>query len=79
MKCDNIIEELTNYLDKTLDPGLRAELEVHLKKCKKCRLVVNTCKQTIDIYCNSEPVPLPDDTRSRLHGALRARLQQAKQ
>jgi len=76
VKCDNIIEELTSYLDNALDPGLRAELEAHLKKCKKCRLVVNTCKKTIDIYCNSEPVPLPEDTRSRLHSALRERLQQ---
>jgi anti-sigma factor RsiW len=78
VKCNNIIEELTSYLDKSLDPALRQELEEHLKKCKKCRLVVDTCKKTIDIYCNSEPVPLPDETRLRLHSALRERLQQSR-
>lgn len=78
MKCDNIIEELTSYLDDALDPALRQELEEHLKKCKKCRLVVDTCKKTIQIFCNSEPVPLPDETRMRLHSALRKRLQQMR-
>jgi anti-sigma factor RsiW len=78
VKCDNIIEELTSYLDDALDPALRQELEEHLKKCKKCRLVVDTCKKTIQIFCNSEPVPLPDETRIRLHSALRERLQQMR-
>jgi len=78
VKCDNIIEELSAYLDDALDPALRQELEEHLKKCKKCRLVVDTCKKTIQIFCNSEPVPLPDETRMRLHSALRERLEQMR-
>ena len=77
MKCNNHIEELSSYLDDALDPALRADLEVHLQKCKRCRLVVDTCKKTINIYCNSDPVPLPDDTRSRLHEALKLKLQRA--
>ena len=77
MKCNNLIEELSSYLDDALDPALRADLEVHLQKCKRCRLVVDTCKKTINIYCNSDPVPLPDDTRSRLHEALKLKLQRA--
>ena len=57
-----------------LDPALRAEIEEHLAKCKNCRVVVNTTKKTIEIFCNSEPVPLPVDTRERLHVALEKRL-----
>ena len=77
MKCNNIIEELSSYLDDALDPALRADLEVHLQKCKRCRLVVDTCKKTINIYCNSDPVPLPAETRSRLHDALKQKLHRA--
>jgi hypothetical protein len=32
--------------------------------------VVDTCRKTIQIFCNSEPVPLPEDVRQRLHTAL---------
>ena len=57
-----------------LDPALRAEIEEHLAKCKNCRVVVDTTKKTIEIFCNSEPVPLPTETRQRLHVALEKRL-----
>ncbi len=70
MKCKNVVEELSEYLNGELDSGMLADLEVHLANCKNCRLVVNTCKKTVEIFCNSEPVPLPEDTRDRLHKAL---------
>jgi anti-sigma factor RsiW len=65
---------LTDYLDEALDPLSRAELEQHLGKCKKCRIVVDTTRKTIDIFCNADPAPLPVDVRSRLHEALAKRL-----
>ncbi|MGD0956499.1 MAG: zf-HC2 domain-containing protein [Candidatus Acidiferrales bacterium] len=74
MKCTAIINELADYLDEALDPALRASIEQHLGKCQDCRIVVDTCKKTIQIYCNSEPAPLPVDTSQRLHDALVKRL-----
>jgi hypothetical protein len=32
--------------------------------------VVDTTKKTIQIYCNSEPAPLPEETKTRLRDAL---------
>lgn len=78
MNCKTLVVELESYLDKELDPTLRASLEEHLLKCKKCRLIVDTTKKTIEIYCNSEPAPLPQDTRNRLHQALAKRLRRAQ-
>lgn len=74
MKCKDIVKELADYLDEDLDASLRASIEAHLGKCKDCRLVVDTTKQTIQIYCNSEPAPLPAETKSKLHDALAKRL-----
>jgi hypothetical protein len=31
---------------------------------------VDTTKKTVQIFCNSEPAPLPEDTRQRLRDAL---------
>ncbi|HTW22170.1 MAG TPA: zf-HC2 domain-containing protein [Candidatus Baltobacteraceae bacterium] len=78
MKCKAIINELADYLDEALDPGLRASIEKHLGDCKDCRIVVDTCQKTIQIFCNSEPAPLPEDTRERLHEALLRRLRLRK-
>lgn len=77
MKCKEIVKELADYLDEALDPVLRESIELHLEKCKDCRLVVDTTKQTIQIYCNSEPAPLPQTTRQRLHEALAKHLRGA--
>lgn len=78
MNCKTLVIELENYLDEELDAVLRASIEEHLMKCKKCRVIVNTTKKTIEIYCNSEPAPLPEDTRTRLHEALSKRLRRAR-
>ena len=68
--CKKVVLELTSYLDGALDASVRLDLEQHLSRCKDCRLVVDTTRKTIQIFCNSEPVPLPDEVRERLHAAL---------
>jgi predicted anti-sigma-YlaC factor YlaD len=78
VKCQTIISELADYLDDALDPVLRASIEEHLGKCNDCRLVVDTTKQTIEIFCNSVPAPLPQSTRLRLHEALAKRLRRVR-
>lgn len=74
MKCKDILKELADYLDEALDPALRASIEQHLGKCVDCRIVVDTTRQTIQIFCNSEPAPLPPSARQRLHEALARKL-----
>lgn len=78
MNCRGIVKELSNYLDEALDSSLKANIEKHLEHCEDCRVVVDTTKKTIQIYCNSEPAPLPDDTRMRLHEALVKRLRRVR-
>jgi len=74
VKCKNVVRELSDYLEGQLDKAVMADLERHLENCEDCRLVVDTTKKTVQIFCNSDPVPLPEETRSRLHQALFSRL-----
>jgi len=78
VNCRGIVKELSNYLDEALDSSLKANIEKHLEHCEDCRVVVDTTRKTIQIYCNSEPAPLPDDTRMRLHEALVKRLRRVR-
>jgi len=70
VNCKKVIHELTSYLDGVLDSRMQGDLELHLSRCTDCRIVVDTCRKTIQIFCHSEPVPLPEDVRDRLHTAL---------
>jgi len=74
LNCRSVVRELSNYLDGELGLEVMAEIERHLKHCDDCRLVVDTTKKTIQIFCNSAPLPLPNDVRERLHQALEKRL-----
>jgi anti-sigma factor RsiW len=71
VKCRELIKELDNYLEVDLDPALRAEIEHHLDRCGECRLVVDTTRKTVQIFCNAQPIPLPEDVRHRLHDVIR--------
>ena len=70
MNCKGVIRELSSYLDGDLETTILTDLEVHLNRCDDCRLIVDTTRKTIEIYCKAEPVPLPEDVRTRLHETL---------
>ena len=74
MNCRVVIRELCSYLDGELEVAVKLEIEQHLSRCEDCRLIVDTTRKTIDIYCNAQPAPLPSDVRERLHQALAKRL-----
>ena len=76
MNCKGVIRELSNYIDGDLDAGLKAELERHLQHCEDCTMIVDQTRKSIEILCDSRPVELPADVRSRLHSALRQKLGQ---
>ena len=44
MKCSNIKEYLTDYLDGVLTPELQLEVEKHLGNCESCLDEVNQLK-----------------------------------
>jgi len=68
-----VIRKLSEYLDGELDPVLGEQLTRHLEHCEDCGLVVDTTRKTIEMYCNAEPAPLPDEVRKRLDDAFAAR------
>lgn len=74
MKCKQVVRELSEYLDGALEAGVLAEVQRHLEHCEDCRLVVDTTRKTIQLYCDSQPAPLDEDVRTRLHRALEAKL-----
>jgi anti-sigma factor RsiW len=76
LNCKGVIRELSNYIDGDLDPVLKDELERHLGHCEDCTMIVDQTKKSIEILCDSHPVELPSEVRSRLHSALRQKLAQ---
>jgi anti-sigma factor RsiW len=79
LNCENVIHELSDFIDGDLDAAMKREIESHLDGCKECRLAIDQTKKTIEIFCDSEAVELPSDVRNRLHEAVRRKLNEAAQ
>jgi anti-sigma factor RsiW len=79
LNCENVIHELSDFIDGDLDAAMKREIESHLEGCRECRLAIDQTKKTIEIFCDSEPVELPGDVRDRLHAAVRRRLKETGQ
>lgn len=67
MRCRQVVDKISEYLDGELDPELVRELERHLEHCEDCRVVVDTTRKTIEVFCDTEPAPLPNDVHERLN------------
>jgi anti-sigma factor RsiW len=74
LNCNRVIREISDYIDGELGLPVRQELERHLEHCEDCKMVVDQTRLTVEIFCDSKPVELPADVKSRLHEALRRKL-----
>jgi len=75
LTCKNAINQISDYLDGELDTILKHTLETHLTKCHHCHAVFDTTKKTIELYCDGRLFSLPEEVHTRLHAALRRKLQ----
>lgn len=76
MKCQDLLAQLNEYVDGTIDPAICEEFERHMAGCNPCQIVVDNIRRTITLYRNGEPQELPLPFRARLHAALRERWKQ---
>lgn len=71
MKCDEMQELLSLYIDKKLDEGEIKAVEEHLSACDACRREYNELKDMIDLLGQAEMVPVPDAFSFRMKKALK--------
>ena len=70
MKCSDVINQLSDYLDPEAAQDLCAELEAHLATCQPCRVQIDTVKKTISLYRSESSIDCPEQVRMRLHAVL---------
>jgi len=76
MNCEELLKQLNEYVDGTLEPGVCKQFESHMEGCNPCQVVVDNIRKTIRLYKAGEPYELPIEFKSRLHNSLRERFKQ---
>ena len=70
MKCSDVLNQLSDYLDAEAAQDLCAQLEAHFSECPSCRVQIDTVRKTISLYRSESPLDCPEQVRMRLHTVL---------
>lgn len=49
MHCDRLLEELSEYIDGSLDPDRRRKIENHLRLCGTCAVLLDSLRKLVYI------------------------------
>jgi anti-sigma factor RsiW len=74
LTCKEFLQELNDYLDSTVDVGIRQRIEAHITECPNCFVILDTCQKTIKVYKGVQPQVLPEDVHARLMKAVERKL-----
>ena len=69
--CQEVVELVTDYLERALDAGETSLFEQHLNFCDGCITYVDQLRMTIDVVGRVEEQDVPPETRERLLTAFR--------
>ena len=73
MTCTDFLAKMTDFFDGEVEPGLLKEIRSHLAECDHCEILVNTTRQTIQIYRDHQVYDLPVEVRERTVASIMAR------
>jgi anti-sigma factor (TIGR02949 family) len=78
LTCKEFLQELTDYLDSTVDAELRRKLEAHISECPNCFVILDTTQKTIKVYKGIEAQEIPPEVHARLMRAVERKIAAGK-
>ena len=78
MNCNGVIRRVSSYIDGELEATVVEEIELHLKECRHCTILVRQTKLTVSLYYDSDLVDFPADVQARLHDKLRRKIREER-
>jgi anti-sigma factor (TIGR02949 family) len=74
LTCKEFLQELTDYLDSTVDAELRLKLERHISECPNCFVILDTTQKTIKVYKGMQAQEIPEEVHVRLMKAVERKM-----
>lgn len=78
MNCEGVYRRVSSYIDGELTATLIEEIELHMKGCRECEVLVKQTKLTVSWYHDSDLVDYPGEVGARLHETLRKKMKKRK-
>jgi len=78
LNCNGVIRRVSSFIDGELAATVLEEIELHLKECRHCTILVQQTRLTVHLYHDSDLVDFPVDAQARLHETLRRKIREAR-
>lgn len=76
-KCEDVLAELSSYLDNELVVDMRRQIEAHMEHCNTCRAVYDSTRKTLQIVTDSGSFELSQEMSNRIAEGIRTRIEAA--
>ena len=70
LNCRHVWGHISDYIEDTLDPTVRADVERHLATCEISSAVLDSTRNVIILMADDRVFELPVDYSKRLHARL---------
>jgi len=72
--CEQVVREISNYLDDEITSELRQQMEQHFRGCHRCSAVLNGTRNVVALLGDERSFTVPPGFGDRLYLRLRAQL-----
>ncbi|MGE5324927.1 MAG: anti-sigma factor family protein [Actinomycetota bacterium] len=70
VSCEDVLNELSNFIDDDIDPTLKVEIENHLKKCRRCSVLHDSLRKVLVVVGDERTFEIPVGFSERLHAFI---------
>ncbi len=70
MNCEQVWQEISNYLESDLDPALRTAMDEHFRECRQCASVLQGTRNIIQLYGDQRLFEVPSGYSWRMRGRI---------
>jgi hypothetical protein len=71
ISCREVWPEISNFLERSVDPKLRARMEAHFAICKNCKAVLDGTNNVVKLIADGQTFDVPAGFSERLFSKLR--------
>jgi predicted anti-sigma-YlaC factor YlaD len=70
LNCKHVWEYISDYIDDSVAPELRLQIERHLENCEICSAILDSTRNIIYLTADERTFALPIGYSDRLHARL---------
>jgi anti-sigma factor RsiW len=70
IECKHVWDQISGYLDGTLDPEMLAMVQKHLEHCEICSAILDSTRNILILTADDRVFELPLGYSERLHARL---------